>query len=252
MKHKVFGILIILLISAASQSQDTECDSTLSSGDTKYRNFKNYKALDIFTTAHKECPDNFEALMKSTRAYIDAGEDTSGSAAESFFIQGMLYADTMMHVFPDSVQSYFLKSAAAANLAMFKGGKERVKLARIIERNAKKAVSLDPSYAPPYAILGGYYREVANISPIMKFFAKTFFGDLPDGTLEDSEYYYKKTISLQPDNIYAHIGIARTYLSMNETQKATYHLEKVMELPVSNHYHPVLKRESKEHLEILK
>ncbi len=231
MKHKIFGILLMLLLAAASQSQGTACDSMLSSGDTKYRNFRNYKALDIFTTAHKECPESFETLMKSTRAYIDAGEDTSGLAAEALFVQGMYYADTMIHVFPDSTHSYFLKSAAAANLAVFKGGKEKVKLARIIERNAKKAVSLDPSYAPSYAILGGYYREVANISPIMKFFAKTFFGELPDGTLEDSEYYYKKAISLQPDNIYAHLGIARTYLSKNETQKATYHLEKVMELP---------------------
>jgi hypothetical protein len=89
------------------------------------------------------------------------------------------------------------------NIAMYKGGKEKVSYAKKIEENAKRAIQISQSDHMPYIILGIYFRELASLSWIERAFANTFFGGVPKGSLEDSEKMFKKALGLNPEIIVA-------------------------------------------------
>lgn len=224
------------------------CSLLLDSGDTSYCKFDNLTALDQYKRAYGQCPDSYDALMKMTRAYIDHGSDMNTKEAIDFFKQGLYLTDILQLRYPDSAQSYFLKAVAAANITRLKKGTQRVKLARVIEYNAKKSIVIAPSFAPAWVLLGGYYREVATANFLLKAFARIFFGGLPEGTLEDSHRTLQKALQLSPGNVYAHLEFARTNAAMGKKNEAIASLRQMQNLPLAWHLDSKLKEEGRQFL----
>ena len=235
--------VMILLICAAANAA---CDSLIARGDSLYERFDNRGALQHYLDARRKCPEVYEPLMKTARAYNDVGEDAGGKDAGTYYRSAYQYADTLVKRYPDSLMSHFMMAAAAGNLALFAGPREKVELTKTIERSAKRAIELDPDYDPAYVILGSYYRHVAQSSDVLKFLARTIFGSAPEGTLEQSEEFLRKAVTLNDRNIFAHLELGKTLLAMDEQAGARKHLRQAADLPVTNHQHKQLKREARE------
>jgi len=222
--------------------------SFVRSGDDYYQRFDNLKALSEYEKAYKYAPDNYEALMKLTRAYNDVGEDINSKESETYYEKAVQYAELLQKQFPYRAEAYFYLSASYGNLALFRGGKEKIRLSRYVESNAKKAIELAPDYDLPYIVMGVYYREVANLNWFLKVFAKSFLGGLPDGTIEDSERMLLIAVELNPKSIYAHYQLGITYEAMGKKDKAVKYYKKVIELPNTDHQDKTKKTEAKEKL----
>ena len=93
---------------------------------------------------------------------------------------------------PDNAVGHFWAAASAGNLALLKGGKEKVRLAQDLEKDARRAIDLDPNFSPPYVALGIYYRELAELSWVLRQFAKLLVGTIPPGSLEDSAHHARE------------------------------------------------------------
>ncbi|MCD4779047.1 MAG: tetratricopeptide repeat protein [Candidatus Omnitrophica bacterium] len=210
-------------------------DQNLQKGDQYYVKHDNRKALESYMQAYAINPTQYEALMKLTRAYNDIGEDLNNNQSKEYYEKAVRYAELLQRQFPKKAEPYYLLSASYGNLALFRGGKEKVKLSRKVENNAKKAIELDPDYGLAYMVLGVYYREVANLNWVLKAFAKTFLGGLPEGTNQDSESMFVKALHLKPDSIFAHYELGLTYEKMKNKQKAIEYYKKTMALPLSDH-----------------
>ena len=223
------------------------CKVDLDSGDIYYKVFEDKKAFNFYSKALTRCPD-YESLMKTTRALIDIGEDVSGKEKSTYFAQALTYTDSLQKKYPDSLQSYFLKAAAAGNLALYKGGKAKIELARTIESNVKKALLIDSSYAPAHVVLGVYYRQVATINKLSKAIVKAMYGKIPDGTLKGSERELKKALNLDNQNIFGHYELAQTYYLMNRIKEAKEQLQIVLTLPNSNNQAGQIKKSAKQML----
>lgn len=171
LNHIVCMIWIVITFQVSNFAQ---CRQLLDSGDVFYNKFLDQKAYGFYSKALATCPD-YESMMKTTRALNDIGEDIGGRKGADFFIRALKYTDTMQFKYPDSLQSYFLRAAAAGNLALYKGGKTKVELAKTVETNAKKAISIDSTYAPSHVILGIYYRQVAMAGRFQKSLARLLY-----------------------------------------------------------------------------
>jgi tetratricopeptide (TPR) repeat protein len=233
--------LILILWVSLQVNAANSCRDLLDSGDLAYEQFDNSRALGIYSRARNECPDFYEPLFKRTRALIDHGEDLGNKEGKRYLEQGLKSTDTMRLVYPDSLQTWFLRAAASGNLARLAGGKQKVAMARTVESSARKAIGMDTSYAPAYVILGGYYYEVATAGSLLKGIARLLYGGVPEGTLEDSERMLRTALKLQPDNIYAHFEISRTLQAMGREREAREHLKTVLQLPVTSHQDKDLK-----------
>jgi tetratricopeptide (TPR) repeat protein len=223
--------VIIILVTMSMQNLGAElpgCRTLLDSGDVSYAAYNNGIALDWYRRAYLKCPDSYEPLMKMTRAYIDVGQGTPAAKPESLFVTGLRFADTLRQRYPDSGQAYFLTSVASGNLCLIRKGARRIKLVRMVEHNAKKAIELAPDFAPAYVVLGIYYREVAIANPILKMLARLLLGGIPDGTLRESEQTLQKALELSPNNIFGLLELSRTDLLMGKKNEAIVHLTRAL------------------------
>ncbi len=244
--RRITPFLFALVLLFMPMHAETGCDSLVQLGDSLYDTFENAAALRFYRQAYRECPNGYEALFKMTRAYNDVGEELSADEARRYFEQAMMYADTMQAAYPDSMQSHFLKAAAAGNLAQAQSGREKLELARVVERNISRAIELSPEYAPAYVIQGSYFREIATANPALKTLAQIFLGGVPEGSLQDSYRSLETALDLEPQNMYAHLEMARTLIAADQITKARDHLQTVLELPVTNHYHEELKAQARD------
>jgi len=204
----------------------------ISEGDAFYGSFDNLNALREYEKAYSIAPDSYDVLFRLTRTYNDAGEEfkelRNRDEAEKYINKGLHFAEIFYNKYPDSAAVYTYLALSYGNIAMFKGGKDKVTYAKKIEQNAKKAVRLSKSDFMPYIILGIYYRELASLSWFERAFANTFFGGVPDGTYEDSERMFKKALDINPDIVVAVYQLSKTYRVMDRSDDEKNLLKKVL------------------------
>ncbi len=209
----LFGLLICSVQLAAQDVQ-----TLIRQGDEYYEQLDNAKALAEYEKAHQLVPDDFDVLMRLTRSCNNVGEDIDSDDSKPYFERAVEYAETMLEKYPDNAETHYFLSVSYGNLAMFTGGKTKVKLSRNVKEHAEKAIELDPDHAESYVVLGIYYREIANLNRVLKAFAKVFFGGLPGGSNEDAERSLLKALEPKPGYINAHFQLAKTYEKMSQRQ----------------------------------
>lgn len=118
----------------------------LAKGDASYKELKNMDALKYYEQAYKIEPGNYIVMLRLVRSYNDVGEEyfenKNRESAEVYITKAVDFAVKFQNKFPDSAEAYTYLSLSYGNIALFKGGSEKVKYANLVEQNAKKAISL--------------------------------------------------------------------------------------------------------------
>jgi tetratricopeptide (TPR) repeat protein len=230
-------LLPIFLFNYFSSSSTSEKDF-LNAGDNSYGLFDNRNAVKYYEEAYQVDPASYECIFKLTRSFNDLGEElyiqNKNKEAEAYINKAVALAGTFKNKFPDSADAYTYEAMCLGNYALFKGGKEKVKLANQIEDDAKKAIEMDPGRLLSYIILGIYYRELASLSWLEKLFANTFFGKLPSGSYDDSINMFNKALSIDPEVIVAEYHLSKIYGKLGNDRKEIYCLQKTLEFPIKN------------------
>lgn len=232
-----------------------EAAGHLEAGDVAFRAFDSVTAAAEYRKAAELAPESYEALAKATLATRDAGEhfkvEGNKDQAERYFEQARALAQEMLRRYPDRGESHYFAASTAGQLALFRGARAKVRLSREIAREAKAAIVLDPADGRPHAVLGVYYREVANANAFTKMLAKTLLGGLPDGTNEDAERELLRAVELNPSDVHATYELAETYRVMKRPEREQEYLKKVVELPATAQRDPRLKAKAAERLAAL-
>lgn len=235
----VITILLILFMTAGSTDvPGDEVADLVKKGDGYYSKFDNLDALGEYERAYEQRPDDFEILNRLTRTYNDVGEDYKDKKSEKaveYLEKGFKLAELMKEKYPQRPETYFYLAATRGNLALFRGGKEKVKLGRDVEGYARKAVEIDPYCGPAYVALGVYYREVANLNWFLKNFARMFFGGLPDGSNHDSINMLLKAREFLPSVAIVEYELGKTYREMGDEEKMKEHFNNALKLPDTDH-----------------
>ena len=212
-------------------------------------------ALNYYEQAYSIDSSDYYLLLKLTRVCNDLGEYyyelRDEESSEKVVYEGVDFAQRFYSLYPDSAKVYTYLAWSYGNQALFEGGKEKIKLAHKIKDNATKAINIDSTDYLPYLILGIYNRQIGALSWFERLFANTFFGDVPEGSFEESEKMMLKALALQPEIVIATFHLSLTYKEMDEEEKEIAMLKKVLELPETNFRDKFAKRKSKERLEEL-
>ena len=213
-------------------------DEYIQKGDEDYSKFENLSALDNYLEAYRLSPDSYDVLERLSRTFNDLGEEyyeyRKRDSSEIMIEQAILYSEKMMEKFPDSASTYAYLAMSYGNQALFEGGKTKIKLAYKIEKNAKRSLQINPDQYLAYVILGIYYRQIADLSWIERTFADTFFGDVPEGSFEQSIQMLKKALNIKPKTIVASYQLALTYKAMGDEQKEKHLLKELIKYPEKN------------------
>ncbi len=207
-------------------------------GDASFSSFDNHSALNNYLEAYKLDSASYEVLYRLARSYNDLGEEyyeyRMKDSSEAMIKKAIKFSEKLETNYPDSAASYAYLAMSYGNQALYEGGKTKIKLAHKIEENAKKSLQINPNLYLSYVILGIYYRQIADLSWFEKIFANTFFGDVPEGTFDQSVDMFKKALELKPGTIVASFQLALTYKAMDKTDKEKQLLEKLITYPQKN------------------
>ena len=244
-------MITILLCPFSLFAQDYQ--TFVKKGDEYYQKFDNANALKEYEQAYQLAPNEFDVLVKLIRAYNDVAEDLDSKESQKlYFEKAAEYAELLAEKFPGKAETHYWLSMCYGNLALFRGGREKVKLSRTVEENAKKTIELDPNHAGAYVVLGVYYKELANLNRFLKVFAKAFFGGLPDGTNEDAIQALQKAIELNTSYlVYAYVQLGETYEKMKKKDKAIEQYQIALTLPVVDHMDDAWKTRAEKRLKKL-
>jgi tetratricopeptide (TPR) repeat protein len=223
-------IPVLFLIYANTPANDYE--TYLKKGDEYFDKFDNIRAIKNYEEAYRLAPNDYEVLLKLTRTYNDAGEEykelRKRDEAEKYINKAVKLVEIFHKKFPDSAEVYSYLAMSYGNLAMYVGGNEKIKLAHKIKDNALKAIKMNSDLYMPHVILGIYNRQIADLSWLERAFANTFFGDVPEGSFEESVKMLKKALEIEPNTIIASFQLALTYGKMGQEEKQKEILKKML------------------------
>jgi tetratricopeptide (TPR) repeat protein len=248
-----FDFIYLFIVLFLINSYATDYRIFLNKGDEYYNKFELNLAVKNYEEAYKLANHNYEVLTRLTRTYNDLGEDyyelRNRENSEAAINNALKYAESLESKFPDSSMTYALLAMSYGNLAMFKGGNEKIKLAHKIKKNAEKSINLDSHNYLPYIILSIYHRQIASLSWLERAFANTFFGKVPDGSLEESERMMLKALEIQPGICVAMLHLSRTYHQMDNYTKEKEWLQKIIDAPIIDFRDKYAKRKAKNRLD---
>lgn len=257
---KVLCICFILFCFAAFPvlAQEGVADSVakyMALGDALADKWDHKEAAIAYSKVVKFDPENYEALWKLGDEYTELSDklpDKDKSQKESYFEQARKHCERAIEVNPDGWEGHFRLSVALGRLALFRGGKEKIRLSKKVKAEADTAVALNPEADLAYHVLGRWHQNLANLSSVLKFFAKVLYGGVPPGTNEEAVAMFKKAIEIDPEHIEHYLELARTYKFMGQKELMREPLEKVLELPAVEEDDPEFKKEAEEMLKKLK
>ena len=236
MKKSLIFIILFLIPDCFVYSNNI--NDFIREGDKYYSGYDNKSALNDYLNAFKIAPDDYNVLLRLARTYNDLGEEfyeyKMEDSSEIMIKKALVFSDKLKKDFPDSAATYAYLAMSYGNQALYEGGKTKIKLAHKIEDNAKKSLQINPNQYLSYVILGIYYRQIADLSWFERMFANTFFGDVPEGTFNQSVEMFRKALRVKPGTIVASFQLALTYKTMGDKEKEKNLLEELINYPQKN------------------
>jgi tetratricopeptide (TPR) repeat protein len=138
------------------------------------------------------------------------------------------YARRAVEINPDKVEGHLYLAIALGKMALYSSSGEKVKSVWEIKKEAEKSMELDPEQQKAYLTLGAWHRNVATASSLEKEIAKMFFGELPEGSLEESLKLLLKSIELGGVDVRNYYELALTYEATGDYESAKNEFEKAL------------------------
>lgn len=205
---------------------------TIREGDIAYKNFDNATALASYRRAVEIDSSNYEALWKLARAHVDVGTSLPKNEQLQYYVFGEKLARRCTAMHPDSAEGHFFLAVALGREAMHQGGKRKIKIAKEVKAEAKRALQCDPQHDGAMHVLGRWNYELAELNFIERAVAKIVFGGVPTGaSYEQAAQHFEQAIAQRPDAPLHHLEYGRTLLKLNRVAEARQQLECCMELP---------------------
>jgi len=229
-------------------------------GDSAYAALAPQPALAHYRAALALDSLNYEALWKAGRELVDIAKQITGKNDSSKHLRDSLYTEARdfgeaaVRVNPNGADGHFTIGQALGRLSRTKGGKERVRFAKIIYDEGMKAVELDSTHDGACHLIGAWHAEVKRLSGFEKFFAKTLFGGgfLDKGNWDDAQKYLAKAVALKPQNIFHRLELGEVYVDLGKYSKAREQFAAIASLPVADVLDHEYKQEAKQLLEDIK
>jgi tetratricopeptide (TPR) repeat protein len=232
MKFILFVILLFLSVYVPLVNAQS-IESLMEQGDKAYGQFNDHKALKFYENVIRMDSTNCQATWKASRSLANLGEEADKDKQEYYYTRATRYARKAVSLCPDNADAHLALAIAVGRLALFKGGKTKVRMSKEVKEQALETLNLDPEKDIAHHVLGRWHREVASLSGLLKMFAKILYGGLPPASYEKALEHFNKAIELNPDYINHHLELAMTFEKLDQWEMAKREYNKVLNLPAT-------------------
>ncbi len=179
--------------------------------------------------------NNYDALWKTSQAYVDIGKqlpNAQGNRRDSLYALGQEMATRAVAVNPTGADGHFMLAVSTGRVALTKGARARVRYAGVVRDEALRALELNPRHDGAMHVMGRWNAEVMRLSGLTKFFAKTFLGAgvFNQASWDNSVNYFNQAIEIAPANLYHHLDLGEALEDADRRAEAIPHLQHVATL----------------------
>ena len=245
---KVLTLVAVLMIvavaglfaqAAAQQAETPQTAADLiKAGDEAYVKFDDAEALKQYEQAAKLDPNSYEALWKTSRAYLDVGDriDPKRKDAEKEMIKYYMacedFAKKAIKVNPNDTWGYFCDAAGMGKHVLLLSKKQQVAMSKKIKIQIDKAIALDPKNDLAWHALGIWQTTMAEIGGAERFFGGILFGSIPKGTFAEAVKAFKAAIEIKSNYTNHHLELGRTYVAMKKKDLAAQEFQTSADCPI--------------------
>ena len=224
-------MLISCLLLLTSLAAD-DLPSRLAVGDDAFDAIDYPSAIESYSVALGQHPDDPEVLWRLARAYVCKGEMLEGDQRTADCRQAEQYARKCIERDSLKAEGHCWLAASLSYIALDAGRKDQVRLSHELLREADRALALNPNDDAAYSIKGSFFRALGNVSWLQRQLAAIFIGRIPRGGYEEAEAALKKAIELAPDVMRHQYELGVLYLDMDRKEEAREVLQRAAALPV--------------------
>jgi tetratricopeptide (TPR) repeat protein len=189
-------------------------------------------AVDFYTAALDQRPDDPDILWRLARAYVCMGEVDEGDKCTELCTKAESYALRCIQRDSTRAEGHTWRAAALGYITLDAGMAQQVKLSHQLLREVNQSISLNPNDDAAYSIKGSFYRAMGNVSWFQRQLAAIFVGKAPKGGYEEAEVALKKAIALAPDVMRHHYELGILYIDMDREDEARKILKHAATLPI--------------------
>ncbi|CAN5854168.1 hypothetical protein BH20GEM1_BH20GEM1_10130 [soil metagenome] len=241
------SLFAALLLAGHAFAQTPGGESAVPRGDRLMAGARTEAAIEAYRAGLSDHPVDAELLWKTARAISNLADETPGQAGdEARMEEAVELSRRAVRAGPAISRTHTTLAASLGKLALFRGGKRKVELAREVGSEARRAAELDPQDFAPFTVLGVLERELVMLNPLLRGFAGALFGGVPDASLERSAALLSRAVRLGPAYVAPHLELARTYSEMDREAEARAELEKALAIEPRERLDAVLQSRARE------
>ncbi len=209
-----------------------DASALLRAGDDAFARIEYPEAIARYGEALASHPGDAAVLWRLARACVCSAEVTEGEVHGKLLADAERYARTCISSDSMQAEGHTWLAGALGYIALDEKTEKKLALSRELQREAERAVELNPDDDAAYSILGSFYRALGNVGWLERTLASLFVGSIPHGGYAEAESALTKAIRLAPGIMRHHYEIGILYLDMGRTEEARRALETAAALPV--------------------
>lgn len=229
---------LILTCPAAAQTGDHAWLSTRELAEERFLEFNYVEASSLYGELLAADSTDYDVLTRLTESWnllgLDLQSEGKKESAEAGFEHAVKYAEQTRRHHPDRARTFVNLASAYGNTALFRGGRAKVRIGRQVEQFCEEALRFDSTNVIALTILGVFHRELSKLSWIERLVARTLYGGLPKGSIEESVEFLQKAIEVDSTALFPNYSLAVTYSRMKNADAALVQFEKVLRLHAGN------------------
>ena len=222
-----------LALALASTGMAAEsAEELIQKGDVFYAKLQAAKALKFYLPAEKLDPNNVRLLVRIAREYRHLMSDaTQASEKLQLGNTAVCYAQRAVALAPNDPETQLALAISYGKMPPLEGTKQQIAHSRLIKIAVDKAIALNPTNDLAWHVLGRWYRALAEVGTVKRFFAQVAYGKLPPAKYEDAVTCFEKAIVLNPNRLMHYIELGRTYAQMGRDADARKFITKGLAMP---------------------
>jgi tetratricopeptide (TPR) repeat protein len=229
------GALVGPAPSAAQSSTSAPLpDSSLALVDTLRAQGDFREALSRMSNLRARHGDDVELLWRMSFTRVDIAKTLDAkNARQQQYEQALQLAEAALAADASNAHVHLAKAVVEGRMALDAGTQERVERSRLVKKHADRAIELDSTLDGAYHTRARWNREVSDLNFFERAVVKTVYGGLPQASFQQAVRDFKRAIELSNERFH-HLELGKTYVKMEEYDKAREQLQTVTELPAKD------------------
>lgn len=211
LKNLFIGIILSSLIAG----QD------LKDIDIKLTNLEFDKAQASLEQLYNKYPENTDVLLRLSITHHYLSESAlKKSLDKKNALKAFEYIEKAFNIEPDNPDILKWYVITLGKTVEEDTIRNQIEQSKNIKNIALKVIDLLPDDEFCYSIMGQWHYKLADLGRASRRIASILFSEPPKGSFEEAKYFFEKSLERNSDYIGTYYWLGKTYLKLNNEQKA--------------------------------